>query len=168
MILEFNGKTPKIHPTAFIAENAVIIGDAEIGENTSVWFGAVLRGDINKIRIGKNSNIQDNSVLHTEPDNACVIGDCVSVGHNCTIHGCTIESNVIVGMGATVLSWAKIGKNSIIGAGSVVTEKTIIPENSIAVGAPAKIVKKAAKKHLQRIETNWKAYVGLAKKYSRQ
>jgi len=167
MILTLKGKKPRIHSSTFIAENAVIVGDVEIGENGSVWFGAVLRGDINKIMVGKNVNIQDNAVVHVEPKQPCTIADNVSIGHNCTIHGCSIGKNTLVGMGATILSCSKIGENSIIGAGSVVTEKTIIPPNSIAFGTPAKVQKKTTKEHVKRIEENWKAYVALAKDYKK-
>jgi len=168
MIRSFRGKKPKIHSTAFIAENAVVIGDVEVGENSSVWFGAVLRGDINSIKIGKNVSVQDNSVVHVEPGSGCEISDNVSIGHNCTIHASAIEKNVIIGMGAKVLSWSRIGKNSIIGAGSVVTENTVIPANSIAFGVPAIVVKKTTREHLKRIGENWKAYAGLAREYMKQ
>ena len=163
MLKAFRGKKPKVHESAFIAETAVIIGDVEIGANSSIWFGVVIRGDINSIRIGKNVNAQDNTVIHVEPDYGCVISDNVSIGHNCTIHAADIESNVIIGMGATVLSWSRIGKNSIVAAGSVVTENTSVEENTVVAGIPAKKIKDTTQEHLNRIEENWKHYVEIAK-----
>ena len=144
MIITFKGKTPKIADSAFVADNAVLIGDVEIGEGSSVWFGAVIRADNNKIIIGKNSNVQDNCNIHTDEEFVVRIGDNVTIGHNAVVHGCTLEDNVLVGMNSTVLNGAHIRKNSIIGAGAMVKGNSDFPEGSMILGAPA-ILKGPAK-----------------------
>ena len=144
MIITFKGKTPKIADSAFVADNAVLIGDVEIGEGSSVWFGAVIRADNNKIIIGKNSNVQDNCTIHTDEEFVVRIGDNVTIGHNAVVHGCTLEDNVLVGMNSTVLNGAHIRKNSIIGAGAMVKGNSDFPEGSMILGAPA-ILKGPAK-----------------------
>lgn len=141
MILDYKGYSPRIHETAFLAPDATVIGDVELAENVSVWFGSVLRGDIAPIRIGKNSNIQDLSILHESPDIPLVIGDNVTVGHKVTLHSCTILDNALIGMDSTVLDGAIIGENAFIGAGSLVTPGTEIPAGSMAFGRPAKVVR---------------------------
>ena len=122
----------------FIAEGAVVIGDVTLGENTGIWYNATIRGDSESIQIGRNTNIQDNCVLHTGVGYPVTIGDNVSIGHGAIIHGCTIGDNTVIGMGAIIMNGAKIGKNCIIGAGSLVTEHTEIPENTVAFGNPVK------------------------------
>ncbi len=132
---------PKIHPKAFIAPTAVIIGDVEIAEGVSIWDGAVIRGDVSYIKIGKNSNIQDNAVIHVSHDIPTIIGENVTVGHLAMVHAATIENNVIIGINAVVLDNAVIGEGSIVGAGAVVTPNTKIPPKSLVLGIPAKVVK---------------------------
>ena len=134
-------KKPKIHKSVFIAAGAKIIGNVIIKENSSIWYNTVVRGDINKILIGKKTNIQDNSVLHVENDTGIIIEDYVTVGHNSILHGCKISQGVLVGMGAIIMNEASIGKGSIIGAGSLIKEKMIIPDYSVVVGIPGKIIK---------------------------
>ncbi len=134
-------RKPTISPTAFIATGARIIGDVTLGEESSVWYNAVLRGDINRIVIGRRTNIQDGCILHLENEHPCIVGDDVTVGHGAILHGCIIEDGVLIGMGATVLSGAVIQKGSIVGAGAVVTEGLFVPPFSLVVGVPAKIVK---------------------------
>lgn len=141
MILDYKGFSPKIHETAFVAPNATIIGDVEIEENASVWFGSVLRGDIAPIRIGKYSNVQDLSVLHESPDIPLIIEDHVTIGHKVTLHSCTIKKHALIGMYSTILDGAVIGENAFIGAGSLVTPGTEIPDHSMAFGRPAKVVR---------------------------
>jgi len=142
LIKSVRGFTPKIGENVFLADNATIIGDVEIGDDCSIWFNAVLRGDVNSIRIGNKVNIQDGSVLHTLYQKSTIeIGDNVSVGHNVTIHGAKIEDNVLVGIGATILDHAVIGSNSIIAANSLVLTGTKIEPNSVYAGVPAKKVK---------------------------
>ncbi|HHU58998.1 gamma carbonic anhydrase family protein [Geofilum rhodophaeum] len=142
LIKEVRGFTPKFGNNVFLAENATIIGDVEMGDDCSIWYNAVLRGDVNSIRLGNKVNIQDGTVLHTLYQKSVVeIGNNVSVGHNVTIHGAKIEDNVLIGMGATILDHAVIGSNSIIAANSLVLTGTKVEPNSIYAGVPAKKVK---------------------------
>ncbi len=159
--------TPKIDDTAFLAPNAQIIGDVEIAEKASIWFGAVLRGDIEPIIIGKGSNIQDNCVLHTDRANACIIEENVTIGHGAILHGCTIKQGSLVGMGATILNGAIIGKNCLIGANALVTENTIIPEASLVVGSPAKILRSLSAQDIENIHENTSRYVAAAQVYKK-
>jgi carbonic anhydrase/acetyltransferase-like protein (isoleucine patch superfamily) len=138
MIREYSGRAPKIASAAFIAESADVIGDVEVGANASVWFQTVLRGDIEPIRIGAHSNIQDGSVVHTIMGSPVVVGDWVTVGHRAVLHGCTIESHCLVGMGAIVLNNVRVGEGSIVAAGALVLENTVIPPRSLYVGVPAR------------------------------
>ncbi|MGB9694538.1 MAG: gamma carbonic anhydrase family protein [Caldisericaceae bacterium] len=165
MIISFDGKKPKISEKAFVAETAVIIGNVTIEEGASIWFGAVLRGDIAPIVIGKNSNIQDNTVIHVDTGVPCIIKDFVTVGHNAIIHSATIGSNTLIGMGATVLSLTEIGSNSIVGANALVTENSKIQERSLLLGIPAKIVRSIRDEEIKEIKENAMHYVELAKKY---
>lgn len=165
MIAEFEGNKPKIHKSCFIAENATVLGKVEIEKNSSIWFGTVLRGDENYIKIGKNVSIQDNSVVHVSLRDPVKVSNNVIIGHKAIIHGTQIGSNTLIGMGAILLSGSKIGKNCIIGAGALITEKQEIPDNSIAVGTPAKIIKEITKEHKKRIEGNWKEYVDLNERF---
>ena len=136
MIRSFNGKTPKIHPTAFISEAAYIVGNVEIGENSSVWPGAVIRGDYGRITIGNNTNIQDNCVLHA--DDYLEVGDGVVVTHGAVLHCHKVGNNVMVGVNAALLENVEIGDNCIIGAGSVVLADAVVPQDSVVVGVPGK------------------------------
>jgi len=141
IIKEFRDNSPEIDESAYIADNAVIIGDVTIGKKSSVWFGAVLRGDSDSIKIGRRSNIQDNAVVHVDPGFPVTIGDDCIVGHLALIHGATISNNVLVGMNSTVLNGAQVGEFSIIGANALVTSNTVIPPNSLVLGSPAKVTK---------------------------
>ena len=132
---------PKIHDSCFVAPNATIIGDVEIDEGCGIWYGAVIRADLNPIRIGKGSNIQDNVVLHVSAENGVEIGENVSVGHLAMVHGAKIGNNVIIGINATVLDGAEIGDNCIIGANALVTSGMKVPPNSLVLGVPGKVVK---------------------------
>ncbi len=139
MILPYNGRRPQIAATAYVAESADLVGDVTLGEHSSVWFGCVLRGDVNYIRVGSRTNIQDGSVLHGMKDlHAVILGDEVTVGHNVTLHGCTVESRCLIGMGSTVLNGARIGEGSIVAAGSLVPEGTDVPARSLFMGNPAR------------------------------
>ncbi len=141
-IFPVNGVLPTMGADCFIAPNATIVGDVEMGEQCSVWFNAVVRGDVNSIRMGKKVNVQDGAVIHcTYKKTKTVIGDNVSIGHNAIVHGCTIEANVLVGMGAIVMDNVHIGSNSIIAAGAVVLENTVVEPGCIYAGVPAKKVK---------------------------
>lgn len=144
-IWNFFNQPKIIHPSAFIADGAKLIGDITIGQNSSIWYNCVLRADVEKIVIGENTNIQDGSVLHVDFDCPCIIENNVTVGHNVTLHGCKIEEGCLIGMGAVVLSGAFIGKGSLIAAGSVVKENEIIKPFSLFAGVPAKKIRKDLK-----------------------
>lgn len=167
MIKSFQHLTPKIHETAFIAENAVIIGDVEIGENASVWYNCVLRGDVNFIRIGSGTNIQDGTIIHVSRgrDFPTIIEEEVTVGHSATVHGCYIEKGSLIGIGAIVLDGARIGKNSLIAAGSLVTPNTQIPERSFVLGAPARVKRELTDEEVQDLQRFWQNYVKLIELY---
>ena len=165
MILELDNIKPKIHENTFIANSADIIGNVEIFENVSIWFGAVLRGDVEKIVIGKNSNIQDNSTVHTDFGIPCIIGENVTVGHNVVLHSCNISDNVIIGMGSTILNGAKIAKNCLVGANSLVTHKLEYEEGVLILGNPAKIVRILTDEEIEHIIKNANHYVENAKRY---
>ena len=142
IIKELNGKTPKFGDNCFIADNAAIIGDVEMGNDCSIWFGAVLRGDVHYIKLGNNVNVQDNATIHaTYKKSPTNIGNNVSIAHNAVVHGCTIKDNVLIGMGACVLDGAVIESNSIIAAGAIVTKGTIVESGSVYAGSPAKKIK---------------------------
>lgn len=173
MIRSFNGKTPKIADSAFVSEAAYIIGDVEIGENSSVWPGAVIRGDIGRIRIGKNTVIEDNCVIHsgspTLPPIADVdIGDNVIMGHAAVSNGRRIGNNVIISMNATILHDVEIGDNSIIAAGCVVKEKMKIPDSSFVTGVPGQIKSKIAVEQLWWSQNSPSIYQELAQQYKRE
>ncbi len=157
------GIYPKYGKNCFFAETAAIIGDVIMGDNCSVWYSAVVRGDVNSIKIGNNVNIQDGSVLHCLYKKSTIeIGNNVSVGHNVTIHGAKIENNVLIGMGATILDYSIIGTNSIIAAGSLILEKTIVEPNSIYAGVPAKKIKdinpEQSNEMIKKIAANYSMY----------
>ena len=139
---KFLRQQPKLGKNVFIAKTATVIGAVTLGAHSSVWYGAVLRGDINRIVVGHHSNVQDNAVLHLADDFACVLGNWVTVGHSAVVHACTVGDEVLVGMGAAILDGAVIGKQSIIGAKALVTQGTKIPPGSLVLGAPGKVVRK--------------------------
>lgn len=169
LIRAFQGKRPQIHETAFIADNATIIGDVEIGARSSVWFGAVIRGDVFHIRIGAETSIQDNSVIHVTHDRfPTLIGDRVTIGHAVTLHGCTVGDLCIIGMGSSVLDQAEIGERSIIGAGALVTPGTRIPPGHLAVGAPARVKRALTEDELRWLESSAAHYVELARLYQEE
>ena len=156
---------PKISKSAFIAPNATVIGNCIIGEQCSIWFGAVLRGDNDLIEIGAGSNIQDLSMVHVDPGKPVKIGKYCTIGHRAIIHGCTIADNVLIGMGAIVMNNVQIGENCIIGAGAVITENTIIPSNSLVVGMPGKIIKTIDEDGVSRIRQNAEVYIANGKRF---
>ncbi len=159
MIAAVEGIHPTIDPTAYVAPNATVVGKVTIGAESSIWFGAVLRGDSNVIRIGKRSNIQDNAVVHVDGKNPLVVGDEVVVGHRVILHGCTIGDRVLVGMGSIIMNGARIGSESIVGAGAVVTEGTEVPPRSLILGMPAKIKRSLTDDEVARIRANGRHYV---------
>lgn len=149
----------------FIAPTATVLGEVLLGENVSVWFGAVIRADTDRITIGRGSNIQDNCVLHVDPNVPITIGEEVIVGHGAIIHGATIGNNTLVGMRATILNNAKVGNWCIVGAHALVTEGMVIPDYSIVMGAPAKVVKTLTEEQKHKVKRNAEVYVELARKY---
>lgn len=158
-------KRPHIPPTAFVAHNATLVGDIALGEESSVWYQAVLRGDINRIVIGARSNIQDGAVLHLADDYPVLVGEYVTVGHKAILHACTVEDEVLIGMGATVLDGAVIGAQSIIGAGALVTGGKIIPPGSMVLGSPARVVRSLSTEERQGIRHWAEKYVQLSRLY---
>lgn len=163
MIKSFNGKTPKIAPTAFIAETAVIIGDVEIGEHASVWYNAVLRGDANKISVGAYSNVQDNVTVHVDEDHPATIGEYVSIGHNAVVHGATVGNCCLVGMGAVMLNGSKMGNNSLLAASALMTENRILPDGCMGKGI-VKEWRELDQSAIDAIRKNAEAYVEEANK----
>ncbi len=166
IILPYLEKFPDINETVYLCDNVVIVGDVEIKRGASIWFGSVVRGDVNYIRIGENTNIQDNSVLHVYHDiGPLVIGNGVTVGHSVNLHGCEIGDNCLIGIGAIVLTGARIGKNSIIAAGTVVKENAVIPEGSLVAGVPGVIKKKLKQNEIDSIKESAVNYAGYVKNY---
>jgi carbonic anhydrase/acetyltransferase-like protein (isoleucine patch superfamily) len=166
MLITYKNKSPKVDKNVFTAENATIIGDCVIGEGSSVWFGAVIRGDSNSIKIGCRTNIQDLCVVHVDSTNKVEIGDNVTIGHRAIIHGCKIGSNCIIGMGAIIMNGAQIGDGCIVGAGSLVTEGQIIPPKSLVLGVPAKQKRELTdnelieiKKSAEHYSKGWREYL---------
>lgn len=165
MKLQFNGVAPSINENAYVSESVDIIGDVKVEENVSIWFGARLRADMNKIVIGANSNIQENAVVHVDIESPVIIGENVTIGHSAIIHGCNISNNVLVGMGSIILNNAKISKNSIVGAGALVTQGKEFEEGVIILGNPAKAVRKLSEEEIKSIKRSADNYVALSKKY---
>ncbi len=167
LIRGFGGKRPAVDPAAFVADTACVIGDVSIGARASIWFGAVLRGDVFHIRVGEETSIQDNSVIHVTHDQyATVVGSRVTVGHSVTLHGCTVGDSCIVGMGATILDQATIGDRCIVGAGALVTPGTKIPAGHLAVGSPARVKRPLTDEELAWLDASALHYVELAKRYA--
>ena len=167
MIYDFEKNVPNVHPDAWVASNATLIGKVKLEKNSSIWFNAVLRGDIELITIGENSNIQDGSVLHTDPGYKLNVGKGVTVGHMVMLHGCQIADDTLIGIGSIILNNAKIGKNCIVGANSLITENKIIPDNSLVVGSPGRVLRKVTEEEIQAIHENAKHYVEGSKKYKK-
>jgi len=167
MIYRLNELTPKFNETNFIAPDSSIIGNVDLRENASIWFGVVIRGDNDPIIVGKNSNIQDGSVLHTDLGAPLSIGNGVTVGHKVMLHGCTIESNTLIGINSTILNQALIRKNSIVGANSLITEGKEFPENSLIMGSPAKAVRLLSDQEIMMIKLSAKHYVENAKRFKK-
>ena len=165
MIKEFEGIMPEIDESVFVAESADIIGDVKIGKNSSVWYNTVLRGDEHAIRISKNTNIQDGTVVHVGLDVDTVIGDNVTVGHNALVHGCKIGNNSLVGMGAIVLNGAEIGEFCMIGAGALVTQNKKFPDGMLIIGSPAKAVRELTEEEKQSLIKSADDYCANAQKH---
>lgn len=166
-VLEYSNKIPQLGENVFIAPGAMVIGDVEIGADSSVWFNTVIRGDVFHIRIGKETNIQDNSVIHVSTGrHAAIIGDRVTVGHRVILHGCTIEDDALIGMGAIVMDRCVVGKGAFVGAGALVTEGTIIPPGMLAVGSPAKVKRPLTDEEKAHVALAAQGYAMLSKEYA--
>ena len=166
-IVEFEGKTPRIHDSVFVASTAVIIGDVVLEEGVSVWYGAVLRGDSGIIRIGKETNVQDNVVIHADTEPGTIIGDRVTLGHGCILHDTNIGDGCVIGMLATLLHHSVVGKRCMIGAGAVVREGFEIPANSVAAGVPAKVMKELDGSAKEWLDMAYEEYTELSKRYKK-
>ena len=167
MIYDFEGHTPKMDPNSWAASNAVLIGKVELKKDSNIWFNVTLRGDVEPITIGEGSNVQDGSVLHTDPGYPLKVGKNVTIGHMVMLHGCTIGDNSLIGIGAVILNNAKIGKNCIIGAKALITENKEIPDNSLVIGSPGKVVREVTEEEKKAITENTKHYQDNWKKYSK-
>jgi carbonic anhydrase/acetyltransferase-like protein (isoleucine patch superfamily) len=163
MVHDIGDKRPEIAKDAFIAWNAEVAGEVTLAEETSVWFSATVRGDLARITVGRGTNIQDGATLHVDAGLPLVIGDRVTVGHNAVLHGCIVEDDCLIGMGAVILSGARIGRESIVGAGALVTEGKVFPPRSVILGSPAKTSRSVDDAGVERIRENGRAYVGLAR-----
>ena len=161
IILEGQGVERILNRRTYLAPGAHVVGDVTLGENVGIWYNAVVRGDTGSIFIDDNSNVQDNSTLHTDEGHSIHIGKGVSIGHNAVVHGCTVGDNTVVGMGSIILSGAVVGKNCIIGAGALVTGKMVIPDNSMAFGNPAKVVRQLTEEEVEDNRHNAEHYVDL-------
>ena len=164
-IYQLDDLKPVVHPTAWVADNAHVIGSVKLAEDTSVWFGVVIRGDTSTIQVGKGSNIQDNSVLHADEGMPLAIGEGVTVGHQVMLHGCTVGDNSLIGIGAIVLNGAKIGSNCLVGAGSLVTEGKEFPDGSMIIGSPAKAVRMLSPEQIEGLKMSARHYIDNARRY---
>ncbi len=165
MIYKFGEKIPKLGINNYIADNATIIGDVVTSENVSIWFGAVIRADMSKVTIGKDSNIQDNSTIHGDTPYPVKIGERVTIGHNCIIHGCTIGNECVIGMGSIILNGSVIPSNCLVAAGSVVTPKLQAKEGDLIVGAPAKVMRDLSEKNREYLKYAYEVYTHDIEKY---
>jgi len=166
-LYELDGVAPQLGTGAWVADSAQVIGNVQLGDNASIWFGAVLRGDNETMTIGRNSNVQDQSMLHSDPGSPLTVGENVTIGHQVMLHGCTIGDNSLIGIQAVVLNNAKIGRNSIVGAGSVVTEGKEFPDNSLIFGSPAKVMRTISDEDAARLRHGCDHYVKNAIRYAK-
>ena len=166
MIKQFSGKTPEVHKTAFVTEDAIVIGDVEIGEDSSVWFGSIVRGDVNYIRIGARTNIQDATVIHVSSrTHPTILEDEITVGHRVTLHGCHVERGCLIGIGSILMDGVRVGERSLVGAGSLLTPGTQIPPRSLVLGSPARVKRELTEDELTFLDRSWRNYVELKSKY---
>lgn len=166
MIRPFRGAHPQIHPTAFVEESAQVIGDVQIGEEASVWFNAVVRGDVFYIRIGARTNVQDGTVIHvSNGTHATVLEDEVTVGHNVTLHGCHVERCCLIGIGSVVMDGVRVGERSLVAAGSLLTPGTQVPPRSLVMGAPARVKRPLTDEEAASLDHFWQNYTELLKHY---
>ena len=168
MVKPYCGIMPIIHPSAFVEDSAQVIGNVSLEQDASVWCGAVLRGDVNAIRIGKRANVQDGAVLHGTSRNAVIVEDDVTIGHRAIAHGCLVHARCLIGMGAIILDQAEIGEESIIGAGAVVTEKMIVPPRSLILGVPGRVKRMLTPQEIQELAERAARYVEYKHRYISQ
>lgn len=166
MISTFHDKKPDVSQAAFVAANATLVGGVRLAAGSSVWYGAVLRADTNDITVGKNSNVQDNAVLHTEAEHPVVIGENVTVGHSAIVHGCTVGDGCLIGMHATLMNGCVLGKNCVVGAGALVPQGMAVPDNSLVLGVPAKIRGEVTPEQAEYAVENTRHYVALAREHA--
>ncbi len=167
MIYDFANNTPTLHKESWVASNAILIGKVTLKKDANVWFNVVLRGDIEPITIGEGSNVQDGSVFHTDPGCPLTIGKNVTVGHMVMLHGCEIADDTLIGIGSTILNKTKIGKNCIIGANTLIAENKVIPDRSLVLGSPGKIIRQVTDEEIKSIRENAEHYVSNYKKYKK-
>lgn len=165
-IRPFEGARPRIHPDAFVAPGAALVGDVRLGARASVWFGAVLRGDGDSIEVGEETNVQDGCVLHTDPGHPVRLGNRVTVGHRAVVHGATVEEGSLVGMGAVLLNGCRIGAGSLVAAGAVVLEGTVVPPGSLVAGIPARVRRDLEPAERDRLLASAATYVDLARRHA--
>ena len=167
MILRpYEGKTPRLGTRVFVAENAALIGDVELGNDCSIWFGTTVRGDVNFIRIGSRTNVQDNSTIHVDHGSfPTVIAEEVTIGHGAIVHGCTVKRGALIGMGSRILSGAVVGEGALVAAGALVTEGMIVPPRTLVAGVPAKVKRPLTDEEIARLDTSWRNYVDYKEKY---
>lgn len=166
MISEFLGRSPRLGREVFVADSAAVVGDVTLHDGASIWYGASLRGDVHWIEVGPGSNVQDNATVHvSRGTHPCRIGEGVTIGHNAVVHGCTIEDDVLIGMGAVVLDGAVIGAGSIVGAGAVVTKDTLVPPGSLVLGTPARVIRPLAPEAIESNRANAAHYVRMSRMY---
>jgi carbonic anhydrase/acetyltransferase-like protein (isoleucine patch superfamily) len=162
---ETHSVTPVIEPTAYVAPGAVVLGDVLIGANSSVWYYTVIRGDTERIRIGEGTNLQDFTMVHADPGIPCVVGHRVTIGHRVILHGCTVEDDSLIGMGAILLNRVKVGGGSLVGAGALLLEGTEVPPGSFVVGSPARVIRLVDDKARERMDRIWRHYVEQAERH---
>jgi carbonic anhydrase/acetyltransferase-like protein (isoleucine patch superfamily) len=166
MIRPFRGIHPQIHPTAFVEESAQVVGDVHVGEHSSVWFGAVVRGDVFHIRIGARTNVQDGTVIHvSNGTHATILEDEVTVGHNVTLHGCHVERGCLVGIGAIVMDACRVGEHSLVAAGSLLSPGTVVPPRSLVMGVPGRVKRQLTDAEVADLDVFWQNYVEYTRAY---
>lgn len=166
IVREFEGKRPRIGERVFIADNAAVIGDVEIGNDCSIWFGTTVRGDVNLIRIGSRTNIQDNCTLHvTHQRWPTIVAEEVTIGHGAIVHGCTVHRGALIGMGSRVLDGAVVGESALVGAGALVPEGMKVPPRTLVVGVPARVKRPLTDDELEKLEQSWRNYISYKEKY---
>lgn len=166
IVRPYEGKSPRFGQRVFVADNAAIIGDVELGDDVSIWFGTTVRGDVNSIRVGRGTNIQDNCTVHVHHDRwSTEIGEAVTVGHGAIVHGCTIQRGALIGMGSRVLDGAVVGESALVGAGALVPEGMHVPPRTLVVGVPAKVKRDLTMEELARLDQSWRNYVDYKERY---